>query len=559
MSGAPRGPVGFLDALREGCLIGWARDAVDPAAVALVRVMRGMELLAEGQCNQPRQDGLPGFRIPLSVALRPEDLLEGRVRVRAFLPGRQAAVTLAMSAQMRADLESAAGWEPTTAMRGRTAAPAAAPAPAPEHAPEHAPGDPPEPEHPPEPPAQPAEAPQPARPRALPPRPAPSTGRPVGPPPPPRPAPVMPAPAVPRPAPEPPAAAATPEEAPPALRRALPLPPRPVAEPPPPPEPQAEPQPEPQAEPPPALPPPVEPEPVPAPVVAEPSTPLWQPDPAPPAPPPAPAPSAPAEPPPALAAEHDAGPEPASLADRLRRLAAAVPAGTALLHLVVPSRAATLSPEAAPAFLALEAEAAADPRLAADWVPLRHAFAADPAAPSLWRHDGRRLSIEGGLLVLRAVLAVLRARLPGEAATLARAEAVLARADLAGLPRRDPPDAAAEGAPAFLGVPVRETEPALTEAIFFDLQPPRALAGLPGLEAWASPAAPLPWRVVVLTQPGLGGSAHPSALGWWLRWLVAECVVSEALESAPPGAVLGLQPGLVLTLAQVPEDAGGAT
>ena len=72
---------------------------------------------------------------------------------------------------------------------------------------------------------------------------------------------------------------------------------------------------------------------------------------------------------------------------------------------------------------------------------------------------------------------------------------------------------------------------------------------MPGLEAWSAPAAPLPWRVVVLAAPGLGGSAGPARLGWWLRWLVAECVLSEALHIAAPEAALGPQPDLVLTLA----------
>jgi hypothetical protein len=479
MSGAPRGPVGSLDALRDGSLIGWARDPVDPAAVALIRVMRGPDMLAEGRADLPRQDGLPGFRIRIAATLRPEELLEGRVRVRAFLPGRQAAVTLAMSGRMRAELEAAAGWKPPAA-------------PDPGAAPSH--------------PAEPA----PAAPAAMPP---------VGPPPPPRPTRAAPAPEPPSP-PEP-APSEAPAGAPPA--------PFPQAEPP-------APEPPPAPAPEPAIPPPPE------------SSPLWQPAPLPPPEPPAPG------PPELQAPEPAETPEPAGLAARLLRLAlAAAPAGTGLLHLLVPSRAAVLSPEEAPAFLALEAAIAAEPRLAADWVPLRHAFAADPAPQALWRRDGRRLSVEGGLLLLGTLLGVLRARLPGEAAALARAAAVLARADLAGLPRRDLPAPPPAAAPAFLGIPVRETEPALTEAIFFDLPPPRALAGLPGLEAWSSPAAPLPWRLVVLAQPGLGGSAHPASPGWWLRWLVAECVLSEALESAPPSAALGLRPGLVLTLAAAPE------
>jgi hypothetical protein len=141
---------------------------------------------------------------------------------------------------------------------------------------------------------------------------------------------------------------------------------------------------------------------------------------------------------------------------------------------------------------------------------------------------------------MRGLVGALRQKLPQDASDLARAEALLAAAE-ATLARR-----AGAG---------------LTEAIFAELPRPRPLAGLPGLEAWHSPGAPLPWRVLLLAEPGLGGSAHPGAPGWWLRWLVAETVLSEALDVAEAEAVLGPEPGLILTLATAQAagaDASGA-
>jgi hypothetical protein len=236
----------------------------------------------------------------------------------------------------------------------------------------------------------------------------------------------------------------------------------------------------------------------------------------------------------------------------LARLAEA--AGRPVLHLLVPARGAVLGGAATPGLAALENLAAARPLLARDWVPLRHAFGRQPQPATLWRLDGRSLSVEGCVALLTTLLAVLKLRYPKATADLARAASLLARADLATLPRRDlPPASAAPGPEAFLGVSVAETEPALPEGLFADLPTPRAMGPtLPGLEAWCTAAAPLPWRVVVLAEPGLGGSAEPARIGWWLRRLVAECVISEALHIARPEAALGPEPDLVLTLAAEP-------
>lgn len=488
-----RPPIGFLDALRDGMVVGWARDPENAEAVATVRLMRGVEVLAEAAADIKREDGMPGFRLRSPLPISPADLLEGRVRVRVTLPGRQAPFTLAMTLRMRAALEAAAGWEPTTDL---------APPPAP---------PPPPPPPPPEPPR---------RSVPLPPAPPPSAGR-----------------AAPEPAPTPAPGWALLSEPAPFVA--------PAAEPPLAPEPPAEP----------------------------PAAPGWIPATTPPPPPPA-------DPPPppsrgregvggqgaaAAPAEADPGapapaPQPVAAAlpttpaanPKLRPLqalaAAAEPASIALLHLVLPGRAAVLTPDQAPAFAALEAEAAALPAIARDWVPLAAAFARQPNPAILWRHDATRLSIEGGVTLLGMLLAVLRLKLPGEAGPLARAAAIVARADLAALPRRDIPGSDTD-APAFLGIASRETEPALTEAIFFDLPAPKPLPLHPGIEAWSSPGAPLPWRVLLLAEAGLGGSAGPAALGWWLKHLAAECVISEALPTALPEAALAVRPGLILTLA----------
>jgi hypothetical protein len=390
----PLEPVGFLEALRDGTVTGWARDPADPAAVAVVRLMRGLEVLAECPATLPREDGLPGFRLQPRDPITVHDLLEGRVRIRATLPGRPAPVTLAMTGPMRAALEAEAGWGPT-----------AVPAPPPPAAPVKA-----------------ASAPPPA-PK---PGPVPAATPPPG---------VAPAPAKDAPAP--------------AIRRLL------------------------------------------------------------------------------------------ALSD------AAAAAGVPAFHLVLPDRDAVLGRDGASPFGALEAEAARHPALARDWVPLRAAFGRDPNPGVIWRADGRRLSVEGGVALLRVLLAACRLRLPGQAAAIARGGAILDRADLASRPRRDLP---AEGEPAFLGVPLRETEPVMGEEIFFDLQSPVLLPGLPGLDAWNCRGAPLPWRMLLLTSPGLGRADHPAAPGWWLRHLAAECLISEALETAPPEPVLAVRPGVVVTL-----------
>jgi hypothetical protein len=229
----------------------------------------------------------------------------------------------------------------------------------------------------------------------------------------------------------------------------------------------------------------------------------------------------------------------------MQALAAALrDAGIPCLHIVVPPRGAVLG--AAPEALPLEQQAAGLPLLAQDWVPLRQAFARQAQPMALWRQDGRRLTVEGTLTLLRLLLAVLRLRFPEHEAALVRAMALADRAEPGALPRREIGE---ESGLSFLGVPVRETEPALPDDLFTDLPPPQPLGPeVEGVEAWRSPAAPLPWRLVLLATPGLAGSAGPAALGWWLRRLCAECVISEALDSAPPAAVVEAAPTLVVTL-----------
>ena len=196
--------------------------------------------------------------------------------------------------------------------------------------------------------------------------------------------------------------------------------------------------------------------------------------------------------------------------------------------------------------LRLTDPAASLPWLARDWVPLRQAFARDPQPLALWRHDGQRLTVEGMLQAVRLLLAVLRLRAPDQAAALDRAEALLARADPIGLPRREIGEATGLS---FLGVPVHETAPDFGDDLFADQPAPLAAAPADaGFEAWRTPGAPLAWRVVLLAEPGLGGSEGPARLGWWLRRLVQECVLSEALHQAPPEAVAEAAPELVLTL-----------
>jgi len=431
-SAPSRGLLGFLDALRaDGTVVGWARDPQAPGMALTIRLMRGVEVLAECEADQPRDDGNQGFRLVPPFGLQPADFLEGRVRVRALVPGRQAATTLAMTPRMREALEEAAGWEPTVAPRA------------------------PRPASPPEPPPLPE----------------------------PEPAPL-------------PVAVAPP---------AVPMP-----------EPEPEPEPKTLAEPLPEFVPEPGPEPVPPPPIAA-----------------APLPCHPAlRPLQALAVRLEA-------------------ADLATLHLVLPARAAVLDAEAEVGMLALEAEAGHLPLVARDWVPLRQAFARVAQPMTLWRHDGQRLTVEGMLAAVRLLVAVLRVRAAQEAIGLVRFEALLARADPSALPRRDI-DLADGGAAAglvFLGTTVRETEPALGDDIFADQPPPEpAIPAAPGFEAWRTPGAPLPWRIVLLTGPGLGGSAGPAALGWWLRRLAQECVVSEALGTASPDSVAEAMPDLVITL-----------
>lgn len=497
MSGAApqtRGLIGFLDALRDGqVVVGWAADPRDPAARPVIRLMRGLEVLAECTADVARDDGNPGFRLRAPVPLAPEDFLEGRVRVRALLPGHHAATTLAMTRRMREQLESAAGWEPTT-----QAAPPAAPRPAPAVQEPEPPQATPEPDLP-EPDGPEPISPEPAGPQAARPEPA---------------------------APEP---AALPVSA--ATWSAPGWVPRPPA---------------PGERPKPA----VAPVPPPTPETHSPVSTA-------PVSPPTGAPSA-ATPPPDIGPDTEP-PLPAPLAamNALARLAEAV--HRPVLHLLVPVRGSVLGGVASPGLAALEALAAARPLLARDWVPLRHAFARQPQPATLWRLDGASLTVEGCVALLTTLLAVLQLRHPKAGDHLLRAAGLLARADLVALPRRDVspgaggPEAGPARREAFLGVSVAETEPALPAELFADLPAPRATGpALPGLEAWSTEAAPLPWRVVVLAEPGLGGSDGPARIGWWLRRMVAECVISEALHIARPEAALGLQPDLVLTLAAEP-------
>lgn len=447
---APRGPVGLVEALWDGYLVaGWAADPHDRAARPLVRLMRGLDVLAEGEAALAREDGQPGFILASSEALTPRDFLQGRVRLRVVLPGRQAAATLPIGRPMLEALQ---------AMEAHPQAQAAAPAP--------------------EPPP-----PRPTPPKPTPPKPTP---------------PVIP------------------------LPKALAPPARPASQP---------------------LVIPFAPRPQPATG--------WRPGPLPATPPPAAPierrPLPPAAPPPEPAPE--APPPLGAMLDLARHAAAA---GVPVLHLLVPRRASMPGGVPAPGLAALEQAAAGLPPLAADWVPLRHAFArfANPAA--LWRQDGRRLSVEGGLAVLTTLLSVLRLRRPDSLVVLDRAHRLVSRADLAALPRRE--IAGEAGSPSFLGVASPETEPALPADLFADQPEPRQVGeGLPGLQAWRQPGAPLPWRVVVMAEPGLGGSQGPAQLGWWLRVLAAETVLSEALHLAPPAAVVSAQPDLLLTLAAEPE------
>jgi hypothetical protein len=233
----------------------------------------------------------------------------------------------------------------------------------------------------------------------------------------------------------------------------------------------------------------------------------------------------------------------------LARHAAA--AGVPILHFLVPRRASMPGGVAMPGLAALEAAAARWPLLAEDWVPLRHAFARFTNPAALWRQDGERLSVEGALALLSTLLAALRLRRPEAQVVLDRAHRLVSRADVSALPRREIAGEAA--AVSFLGVASPETEPALPAGLFADQPEPRQVGeGLPGLQAWRQPGAPLPWRVVVMAEPGLGGSDGPSQLGWWLRLLAAETVLSEALHLAPPAAVVSAQPDLLLTLATEP-------
>lgn len=230
----------------------------------------------------------------------------------------------------------------------------------------------------------------------------------------------------------------------------------------------------------------------------------------------------------------------------------AADAGVPVLHLLVPRRASMPGGMPLPGLAALEAAAARQPVLARDWLPLRHAFARVANPGALWRQDGQRLSVEGSLVVLGTLLAVLRLRRPETAVVLDRAHRLVSRADVAALPRRE--IAGEAGSPSFLGVASPETEPALPADLFADQPEPRAVGdALPGLQTWRQPGAPLPWRVVVMAEPGLGGSAGPAQLGWWLRVLAAETVLSDALHLAVPAAVVAAQPDLLLTLAGEPE------
>jgi len=234
-------------------------------------------------------------------------------------------------------------------------------------------------------------------------------------------------------------------------------------------------------------------------------------------------------------------------------------AGITSLHLLVPRRSTVVGGLPLELLTPLEEAAASRPALARGWLPLRHAFAHRPQPTVLWRADGARLSVEGGLALMETLLAALRACRPDAAAPLARIATLFARAELTALPRRDVAQTAAEAAVpapggAFFGIAVRETEAALAgDDLFYDMPPPRPIGEpSPGLEAWSSAGAPLPWRVLLLAAEGLGGSAGPSAPGWWLRHMAMECVFSEALATARPEAVIAARPDLVLTLAPEP-------
>lgn len=424
MAPTPPSPAGFVEALEDGRVAGWARDPADAAATARIRVMRGAELLAEATADQPRPDGLPGFVLSLPAPVRPVEMLEGRVRVRAVLPGRPAAVTLPMSLHLRAALEAAAGWEPSVDPALLADAPAAPQASA-------------------------------------------STGD---------------------------AAAAG------AWRTATPAPPPPAAA-------RAEPELEMLSFDEPAEAGPPAPWPRPEPAGA------WQPAPRgeaathPDDPPPAePAPGPVAPPPLAVAAEAqpqaadpgppDPGPHPEPVPDTPAPMAEPAAAGPA--------------PEPpVPAPLPEPEVATVPPRLAA----LAGAVAANGAATV-----HLVLPAPDGAALLRRLLAELRDRRPADAALLAAAEALAGQG----------PEALERVAPA------------------------RRIAARPGFEAWAGTAAPLPWRVVLLAAPGLGGSGGPQALGWWLRGLAAESVLSEALETARPEAIAALAPDLLVTLSAQP-------
>ncbi|MGG5886466.1 hypothetical protein ACLF3G_04945 [Falsiroseomonas sp. HC035] len=471
---ASRGPVGVLEALWDGYLVaGWAADPRDPAARPLIRLMRGMDLLAEGEADQAREDGRPGFILASPVLLTPQDLLTGRVRVRAVLPGRNAPTTLPMGGPMQAALEAMAA-DPQGPAEAQMHTQAGAP--------------PPEAEPPVAP--LPVVVPEIVLPEAM------AESGPAEPP-------------APEPAPNAQPDSAAPVEAPwsrPASRPlVMPFTPRPDA------------------------------------------APHWEA--APPAGPPAPE----VQRPPAPEVQKPPAPElPSPLGAMLEIARHAAAAGVPVLHLLVPRRASMPGGHPMPGLAALEAAAGRAPLLAQDWLPLRHAFARATNPAALWRQDGQLLSVEGSLAVLGTLLAVLRLRRPEADTVLDRAHRLVSRADVSALPRRE--IASEAGSPSFLGVASPETEPALPADLFADQPEPRAAGeALPGLQAWRQPGAPLPWRVVVMAEPGLGGSADPAQLGWWLRVLAAETVLSEALHLAAPAAVVAAQPDLLLTLAAEPE------
>ncbi|MGK7866227.1 hypothetical protein [Falsiroseomonas sp. E2-1-a20] len=501
---ASRGPVGVVEALWDGYLVaGWAADPRDRAARPLIRLMRGMEVLAEGEASQPREDGQPGFLLAAPVLLTPQDFLTGRVRVRALLPGRNAPTTLPMGAPMQAALEAMAA-DPQGAAEAQIqvgalppeAAPPVAALPIaasvivpPEFMTRSWPAEPPA--------SEPARNPGPGR--------------------------------------------AAPVEAPwsrPASRplvmpftlRADVAPHWEAASSAAPPAPEVQPRPAPEVQP------------RPAPEVQKPAAPEVRKPPAP-----------EVQKPPAPEVQKPPAPEmPPPLGAMLEIARHAATAGVPVLHLLVPRRASMPGGHPMPGLAALEAAAGRAPLLAQDWLPLRHAFARATNPAALWRQDGLRLSVEGSLAVLGTLLAVLRLRRPEAATVLDRAHRLVSRADVSALPRREIVGEA--GSPSFLGVASPETEPALPADLFADQPEPRAVGeALPGLQAWRQPGAPLPWRVVVMAEPGLGGSTGPAQLGWWLRVLAAETVLSEALHLAAPAAVVAAQPDLLLTLAAEPE------